>query len=84
VEEGAKETALIFLTRTYSSIFHSDGCCYGFDCDGDLEFVLSETVLPQLYISVYRIPRRSASTLFIFVAATFNYTRAGATCFKSQ
>jgi len=47
-------------------------------------FVLSETDLSQLYISVYRIPRRSASTLFIFVAATFTYTRAGATCFKSQ
>jgi len=47
-------------------------------------FFLSETVLPQLYISVYRIPRRSASALFIFVAATFTSTRAGATCFKSH
>lgn len=37
-EEGVKETDLIFLTRTNSSIFHSDDCCYGFDCDGDLEF----------------------------------------------
>jgi hypothetical protein len=47
-------------------------------------FVIPETLLPQLYISVYRIPRRSASTLFIFAAANFTYTRAGATCFKSH
>jgi hypothetical protein len=38
LEEGLKENALKFLTRTYSSIFHSDDYCYGFDCDGDLEF----------------------------------------------
>jgi hypothetical protein len=46
-------------------------------------FVLFETVLLKLRISVYRLPRRLPSTLFIFVAATLTDTKSSATCCKS-